>query len=187
MPMRRRGNPRLPPFLKWVGPVDIVVVVVCVYVVWWNLGVANSDLQMSRDAKSIGTALRLDQQWGMFAPYPIKDDGWFVIPAKLANGKDVDLFNNGEPVSYDKPAYVAKTYKDSRWRIYMMNLWSITHQDKRLFYGRHLCREWNWYGMGKENSQYMLKSFRIVFMREITLPDYRIKGPDPVTIWEHQC
>lgn len=73
---------------------------------------------------------------------PLRDDGWFVIPAKLANGKEVDLFKpGGGPISYEKPTFVSRTFKDHRWRRYLMNLLSGVHQDKRLFYGRYVLWE----------------------------------------------
>ena len=70
----------------------------------------------------------------------MRDDGWFVIPAKLANGKEIDLFKaggGGGPISFEKPTFVSRTFKDHRWRRYLMNLLSGAHQDKRLFYGRY--------------------------------------------------
>jgi len=33
--------------------------------------------------------LRVDQRWDMFAPYPSKEDGWFVIPASLSDGSEL--------------------------------------------------------------------------------------------------
>jgi len=134
LPSARRGAVRIPPSLRKIRALDIVVVVLTLYVAWWNVGVTYGDWEMPGALKTIGTAVRLDQNWNMFAPYPMKDDGWYIIPARLANGKEVDLFHNGDPVSYDKPTYVSKSYEDSRWRRYMMNLWSVSHQDKRLFF-----------------------------------------------------
>jgi len=187
---RRTTGLRLPHSLSALSKIrvtDLVVLFFCFYVVWWNIGTANTDFEMSPGLKSIGISIRLDQFWSMFAPYPMKDDGWFIIPAKLANNKEIDMFNDGEPLSYEKPQYVSKTFFDSRWRKYMMNLWSVSHQDKRLFFGRYLCRQWNWYGEGQGNNQYTLKTFKIVYMREITLPNYKVKGPDAIVLWEHQC
>lgn len=187
LPTARRSAVRIPSVLRKIRVADLVCLFFAVYIAWWNIGKTNGDLDMSGGMKTIATALRIDQQWNMFAPFPMKDDGWFIIPAHLANGKEVDLFKQGEPVSYEKPKYVSKTYEDIRWRRYMMNLWTATHADKRLFFGRYLCRQWNWYGEGKADPEYALKTFRLIFMREITLPNYKIKGPDAIVLWEHQC
>jgi len=167
---------------------DLVAVGFLLYVLWWNVGTVNSEYHVPPSLQWLGMLMRLDQWWSMFAPYPMKDDGWFVISAKLANGKDLDLFKpGGGTLLYDKPKFVSKTFPDHRWRRFMMNLWSSTHQEKRLFFGRFLCRSWNWYGRGSRDKDYLLKTFKIVYMREITLPNYRVKGPEPMVLWEHQC
>jgi hypothetical protein len=187
LPTIRRSSIRLPPIVKKIRVEDAIATFFLLFMLWWNIGATNSDYEMSGGLKTIGTAVRIDQVWNMFAPFPMKDDGWFIIPGRLANGKEVDLFNDGEAVSYDKPKYVSKTFEDSRWRKYMMNLWTVTHQDKRLFFGRYLCRQWNWYGEGREDATYLLQTFRLIYMREITLPNYKVKGPDAIVLWEHQC
>lgn len=167
---------------------DLVAVGFLMYILWWNVGTVNSDYQVPQGMQWLGMFLRVDQWWSMFAPYPMKDDGWFVIAGKLANGKELDLFKpGGGQLSYDKPTFVSRTFPDSRWRRFLMNIWSASHQDKRLFYGRYLCRQWNWYGRGSSDHDYLLKTFKIIYLREITLPNYKIKGPEPIVLWEHQC
>lgn len=166
---------------------ELVALVFIVYILWWNVGTVYQDVQLKGDAQWLGLALRIDQWWNMFTPSPIKDDGWFVIPGKLANGKQVDLFKGGGPVSYEKPTFVSRTFPDNRWRRFLMNLASGVHQDKRLFYGRYLCRQWNWYGKGSRDKDYLLKTFQIIYLKESTLENYRVKGPDPIVLWEHQC
>ena len=37
----------------------------------------------------------------MFAPYPLKDDGWYVMPGVLFSGDEVDLWGGGSPVWVD--------------------------------------------------------------------------------------
>ncbi|MDB5261797.1 MAG: hypothetical protein JWQ14_1078, partial [Adhaeribacter sp.] len=50
------------------------------YVFWWNMDVAVfKGNAMSPAARSVGTLLRIDQYWGMFAPAVFKDDGWYVL------------------------------------------------------------------------------------------------------------
>lgn len=51
-----------------------------------------------------------------------------------------------------------------------MNLWLAVNQDKRLQYGRYICRTWNLWGPGAEDDSYKLLTFRIVFVREATPP-----------------
>jgi len=115
------------------------------YVLWWNLGTVSARLAMPDRYRWIGMATRTDQMWGMFAPYPLKDDGWYVIPGVLRNGRQVDVFRGGAPVTFAKPsaAEIAGQYRDERWRKYLMNLYLPDNRGYRPYYGRYLCRQWN--------------------------------------------
>lgn len=62
-PTSRRG-------VRKVRVSDLVAVILLVYILWWNVGTVNSDLQMSSGNQWLGQALRIDQWWSMFAPYP---------------------------------------------------------------------------------------------------------------------
>jgi len=65
---------------------------------------------------------QLDQRWNMFAPKPNYISGWFVAPADLADGSQVDLLKAGQPYSLKRPDVVAATFPNSRWRKYLINL-----------------------------------------------------------------
>ena len=127
--------------------------------------------------------LGLNQKWDMFAPRPLADDGWYVIDGTLLNGRHVDLFRNGAEVSWSKPARVASTYRNARWRKFMMNLWSQNHTVSRLPFGRYLTRQWNEAHSGQEQ----VASFDICFMLENTLPDGTTAPVKKIVIWHHLC
>ena len=48
---------------------------------------------------ALGYTLRIDQYWAMFAPAPAKDDGWFVMPGRLVDGRLVDVFRDPAPLT----------------------------------------------------------------------------------------
>src|ERR671912_1304474 len=52
------------------------------YILCWNLTTATSFTLPERTV-SLGPFLGLDQYWGMFAPSPSREDGWYVIPGVL--------------------------------------------------------------------------------------------------------
>lgn len=110
--------------------------------------------------------IRIEQRWEMFAPFPMTDDGWFMLPGKLRDGTEVDIFRNGETITYDKPESVKDMYSDFRWRKYMVNLWAASFNRYRHSYARYMCRTWN------ESHDYksQLLSFNIVYMKEDTPP-----------------
>lgn len=155
------------------------------YIFTWNLKSVYT-LSLPPKAYAVGSFLRLDQLWNMFAPFPLKEDGWYVIPAKLRNGKEVDLFKEGEAVCWEHPKYCAKEYKNDRWRSFMMNiLFDESNGIMLSNYASFLCREWNETHSYEEN----LVSFEIVFMSKTNR--YQFEGPpennQKVILWQHFC
>lgn len=124
---------------------------------------------------------RFDQEWGMFAPYPFKNDGWFVVEGVLENGDTVDLFREGRPVDWHKPALVSGEYKTDRWRKYMRRLYPESDAAYSEFYLRYLCREWN------ESGESKVVLIRFYFMMEFTLPDHRVREPQRILVWQKVC
>ena len=152
-----------------------------VYILLWNF--QTIDLYDFPDnVEFVAYLTRIDQKWNMFSPKPMTDDGWYVIPGTLVSEEEVDLFNNGE-VSFDKPDLVSATYKNQRWRKYMMNLWDKDYSYYRTYYADYLCMEWNTKHEGEEK----LKKLEIVYMREDTLLDYKVRGPEKVVLLEFEC
>ncbi len=129
--------------------------------------------------------LRLDQSWGMFAPKPTLEDGWFVIPGRTRSGHQVDLFRNGAPVTWNKPSAMAISYSypNDRWCKFMMNLWGAQYSYYRLYYCRYLERQWLRQHPGAEP----LEQIDIYFMLKATPPDYQPYDVVKMHIWTHKC
>ncbi len=150
------------------------VFLVCV-VLWNLLGFAATAPYVRPIFPSSATLvvylLRLDQYWGMFSPYPFKDDGWFVIPGTLQDGSQVELWTGERVVSWEKPASVLAHYPTERRRKYMEKIrWRKRGKEIALdAYARYVCRDWNTRHSGQEQ----LETFQIFFMQETTLPDYQ--------------
>ena len=167
------------------------LVFLTIYIILWNINTPLTEWILA-PMDWIGWTLRLDQRFDMFAPTPLTQDGWYVIPATLANGAQVDLFKDGPaltkkalfPVSYLKPAQAALGYPDQRWQKYMMNLAESDNSQYRLAYGQYLCRTWNASHSGSQT----LETFKILFMIENTPPE-GLPNPTPVLtdLWDHQC
>ncbi len=86
---------------------------------------------------------RLYANWGMFAPNPPSTSGWFVTVARQVNGNEVDVWNDGQPVTFDPPELASKTYKRERWRKFSDNILSQNHAVVRPYFLGWLCTEWN--------------------------------------------
>lgn len=95
------------------------------YILHWNAYNLNPSLKQL--FTPVANTMRLDQYWGMFAPKPMQDDGWFSLAALLDDGRRVDLFQDGRTHTYDRPADVVHMHKTARWAKYWMNLWMEKH------------------------------------------------------------
>jgi hypothetical protein len=101
----------------------------------------------------------------------------------LADKTEVDLFRDGQPVTWEKPELGSRLYKNDRWRKYMMNLWLADYNAYRIYYGKYMCRKWN--RDAKPGRQLM--EFEIFFMLEQTvLPGQSTKIVKTST-WQHKC
>lgn len=157
-----------------------------VYITLWNIRNINFtkfEKYFSVNNNWIADVLRLDQGWKLFAPYPTRNDGWYVIDGTLTNGERVDLWTGGGPVSYDKPKNVSQTYINQRWRKYLLNYWLRSNDHYRLYFAQYLCREWN----ASHQSKELLTEFEIFFMREMTLHDYKPPSVKKSLVWSHSC
>ncbi len=145
-----------------------------VYVLLWNLHVLKPhwvDPWAPEDWQRPGRLVGLNQKWNMFAPYPSRGDGWFVIPGSLADGSVVDLFTGGGPVSWDKPALVTATLANQNWRKYLFSLTLRGRDAHRQLYARYLAQQWNRWNSGDRR----VVSLEVCFMKEFTRPT----GPAP--------
>jgi hypothetical protein len=125
---------------------------------------------------------RLDQSWDMFAPYPYKDDGWYIMPGRLEGGRVVDVFRGGAAVDEAKPRSVSALYRNIRWRKYLMDL-----RRRRNFalgaYAAYVCREWNRSYKGPD----ALASFEVVFMRERARYGKKEGPPRRTSLGRYRC
>jgi uncharacterized membrane protein YphA (DoxX/SURF4 family) len=147
-----------------------VVFVIC-YCLMLNLGnVKAFPYVMESYLAKYGTMLRLEQNWGMFAPTILKDDGWFVYSGYTTNGKFIDIKHNIDSVSYHKPKHIVTEYESDRWRKYGENYVFNNNNHIRPFYCKYLINKWN-----KEHPDKHIIDLSIFYMKEYSLPNYGTK------------
>jgi len=145
-----------------------------IYVFNWNLStIERQNLVDNPHVQWIGMVLRIDQHWGMFSPGVFKDDGWFVFEGKTTKGKYLDILQQGKEVSYQKLASVSKPFTEDRWRKYMENNLFVSHAHIRPYYCGYLLDKWN---SNKSKSE-QIDTLKIIYMKEISLPDYKTSNP----------
>jgi hypothetical protein len=160
------------------------------YIFFTNLTTV-SEFEMPERLDNLGTFLGLNQNWGVFAPNPLKTDGWYVISGTLRDGRQIDLmpatiyrdFSLRERVSWEKPENIPDTLKNKYWRKYLGEIRLSENEELRQPFARYICRQWNANNIGDEQ----LVELQFIFMRETTLPDYQPPTPERVVLREHNC
>ena len=116
-------------------------------------------------------AFRLEQNWGMFSPSILKDDGWFVYSGYAkSKGKYIDIKNMIDSVSFAKPIPVVNEFESDRWRKFQENYTFNNNNYMRPFYCKYLISKWN-----KKHPNDYISDLTIFFMKETSLPDYKTK------------
>ena len=129
--------------------------------------------------------LRLDQKWNMFAPYPLTLSMIPVIPGKLRDGTEVDVYQmQMTPPTWDYPEILPYDYKNYRWRKYLGRVQSSDNNRIRSGYGGYLCRQWNSRDIPKDEQ---LATFEIHFKMLRTLPNYAKREARTQRVWIHWC
>ncbi|MBX9852573.1 MAG: HTTM domain-containing protein [Cytophagaceae bacterium] len=147
-----------------------VVVLFAVYVLYWNIATVGM-FALNNYTSLPGNILRIDQHWGMFSPAVFKDDGWFVFSATTEAGTTIDLLQKGNKVTYAKLAAVTAPFTQDRWRKFSENILLISNNEFRPYYCSYLFNKWN------REEEIKIKNLQIIYMKETSLPDYKVDGP----------
>lgn len=140
----------------------IILVQITAYNFFGLRQVKQLGLRLPKAVDRLTQLMRIDQQWNLYAPTPKIPDGWFIMPAELADGSTVDIWLN-QPVSYEKPDLVSATYRD--FRTTMIFLRSRKDPQSPVWPGvaRFLVRDWN----ADKPEQKKVVRLQIIFVSEI--------------------
>ncbi len=183
--LRRTPSPALPylePATPWRWGRDLCCGLCLTYALMWNLRTTDFkrwEPYLPRETNGIGFLLRLDQFWTMFAPFPWLDDGWFLFPATLTDGSEVDLMHPDRPLTLEKPYLSSRDYKDARWQKYLTNLWVQEQQHHRQPFARYWVDKWN----REHGALAQVQRWEFIYMLERTWKDSsRISVPRKVVL-----
>lgn len=172
----------VPSHASWFS--ESLAAVFLVLVMWWNLITVHAVREMPEPLSELLFGLYLDAKWNLFAPFPFRDDGWFVIDGLTKNGEHLNLMTPGKPLTYEKPDLVAKTYANSQWRKYFMSLWFDDNVTYLSYFAQYLCNSYNRKKQGLER----LDSLRMYYMLEMTPPPGDPAPPvEKILMWEQVC
>jgi hypothetical protein len=128
--------------------------------------------------------IRLYANWGMFAPNPPSDSGWFVFAAKQKNGELIDPWNDGEPTTFEQPEIPSATYKAQRWRKFLDNIIAPNHAVVRPYFLRWVCNDWNQDRTGDEQLT-EIEFFHMV--QRVNWPEKSYQPLRKVSLHEERC
>jgi hypothetical protein len=128
-------------------------------------------------------SLRLEQYWSMFAPYPQKNDGWFIQPGVLSNGELVNISADEIELPVAERPESSEQFESYRWRKYMNFLWLKRNAKHRKPYGAWVCRDWN----SRHDRSEQLLAFNMYFIKEPTLPPGRKARQSTHRLLRYHC
>lgn len=177
------SSPR--PF-KWLARIFVLASLISVTL--WNVGtIKRFGYPIPKTVRKFALPLRLDQYWSMFAPFPMRADGWFVIDGLLKDGSAWDTWNKMPP-PFELPREFFPLLRSTQWRKYLTNVWLDDEIDKahRLQFGRYVCREWNDLS-GPRSEERQLATYQLYFIRKITPLPGEIPVFKRLLLWDHDC
>lgn len=151
---------------------QVVASIALMYIVAWNVQWLSStpDQRTAGPIRSasIGDVLRMEQGWNMIPPQAeaLDYDGWFVMPATLLDGSQIDAFTAG-PINWSNPAGIdADNDLGARWRRYLRNLAKPQFDHHLHPFAEYLARRIN----ESSGPDKQVLTFDIIFIRERNLP-----------------
>ncbi len=156
-----------------------------VYITLWNLRTTDFDKRDNYFPTSMnryGFLFRLDQYRSMFAPYPLEDDGRFVITGKTENQKKVNLLVPSDPIVYTKPTDFDRLYPGEKRRKLFLNYRGKSYWVYRPAYLQRQCRKRN-----QAHPTDPLISASMEYVVERTKPNYQVTTWEIVMLATEQC
>ena len=112
-------------------------------------------------------------------------DGWLIAAATLEDGSQVDLHNNGQPVSWEKPPMLSDRYRNTHRRMYFANLKqpSKTAAAHRQFYVDYLRRFWQ----ERYGTRHRIQHIDLYIIVEITKPYPEVPEQERVLLYQDKA
>jgi len=150
------------------------------YVLYWNVSNLNSwHYKMGDSVRFIGYTLRIDQNWGMFAPGVFKDDGWYIYEGVTEKNDTINVMNASQELTREKPKSVVSMFSSDRWRKYSENFLLVSNSYMRGYFCNYYKRIWN-----EKHPENKIKKLRIIYMMEFSELNYCTSVPREDVLFE---
>lgn len=154
---------------------NAVIIAAISLVVTWNLSTVNINI-LPTSFDKILVYSRLIQYWNLFAPDPIRSDGWYIVQAEHEDGMKSDLLHPEKQLSWEKPQNFADRIPNARWRKYMKNIKFWEYRPLRPYWINYYCKR-------EQN----IEEIKIYFMQELTPPPDELGEIKKGLIWKESC
>jgi len=153
------------------------------YVLLYNAaGLSGPNPRLPGGLERVGSFLHLNQRWSMYTPNGPRDDGWYVVEGRLANGRREELGEIGGEISFAKPASLTALH-EPRLELFLWRLHAPRTEPLRRSYLDWQCRSWNASHGGEER----LESVALYFVQERTRPPGVAPEAVPRRLLEQPC
>lgn len=150
--------------------------------VWWVMATMTVLPSVTDAARGFIYTTRLDQHWSMFAPSPLRNDGFFIFKGLTLDRRHVQLGNNFS--EYTKPVNLSQTFKAEVWRKYFLNLNLPNNKSHLSLYAEFLCNDFN---LNKIKEEDKLGQIEIVFVEELSMNDFKHEKLESKSLKIHNC
>ena len=164
---------------------NIFSLIMIVYIFFSNIDGLYMKKYIPPKLNWFGEIMHIHQSWYMFSTPGTKGQWynlWYVIPGNLNNGSEVDLFKNGEPVTFEKPKIASYYFKDRHLKKFLVttgkSYWAYIPS-----YGKYLCYSWN----KTHDKAEHVKSLDIYLMHEVLLSNKQNAGINKHFYWRQYC
>ncbi len=186
LPLKNKANNILKEATQHITE-KIAVTLLILYIFTLNIATVNPNFKIHKSIFCIAKYLQLDQQWGMFAPHPAKEDLWPVIVGRLKNKEIVNLLTADQKVNFKKPDSLLDLFPNIRWRSFI-SLITKTKNFEYLgsnckYYSKYLCEEWN----KNHIEDLKLEWIEFYFMQESNIPEKKSIKPTIIPVLDYNC
>ncbi len=123
--------------------------------------------------------MSLWQNWAMFAPNPLGEDGYWQGPGKLQNGTELDVLAAVAPRMLPDNGWYFR-----RWVKYRSELYADTYNGALRMFAGYLCREYNQNAM----TGHQLAEFDLIYWQQPTHgPNEPPRERRRLQKWHHKC
>lgn len=164
-----------------------VCISVLTFVFYVNLHSVNQKVfKIDKKAQCLESVLGLKQEWSMFAPFPMKEEAWYILKGKTISGRLMNMQKEkifAEESDWEKPKDTCFMCKDQRYGNFYNKIFTLSDNMKKS-YGQYLCRDWNFKHKKEEDK---ISEVEIYFMLEKTLPNNKTAPPEKKLLLTQKC